>query len=122
MENDIIKQVLDFIERTGSALIQAGFAISLKYVIASAIVDTVMLIISIVLSILFIREILKLMDKVDKSRNADLSNVEAATLIICIILSIVSAISTLAYMASNPIKVLLAPEWYAILNIIDVVK
>ncbi|HJU59250.1 MAG TPA: hypothetical protein VJ583_05840 [Nitrososphaeraceae archaeon] len=116
MENEIVKQVLDFIEKTGTALFQAGFAISMKYVMANAIVNLIVATVGLVGLIFSLRYAIK------NVPGRDATESEEIRYIVIFILAIGFLITFLGSSPVYSIKSLLAPEWFAVMEIIKVIK
>jgi len=120
--NEIAQQVIDFITKTGTAMIQAGFAMSVRYVIASAITQISVGVLSFGVALVAMRNLLKIFRGIDNRTIDGDSNEVNFKIALCIALT---DVFTAIALISNPvggIKMLIAPEWYSILNIIDLVK
>lgn len=127
MDNsEIIKQVLDFLERTGTALLQTGFNASVQYVVANAIGDLIASGISLIIFILCLWYFMKGMRRIDRDEKEKTKETESwefsTKLIISAVLGLGFFISFMTYSPFHAIKVLISPEWYAILEIINLVK
>lgn len=118
----VVKEVLEFIERTGSVMISTGFPIAVKYAIANGISKVVtggVSIIGVILSIFSINNLVKKADKDDEFNN---SGEYGAKLTLSIILGLIFLVAFLFSGFISGVKMLIAPEWYAIMNIIELVK
>ena len=101
---EIAKMVLEFLEKTGVALVETGFPIAMKYVIADGVLR-------IVKGLGFGTLFLYSLNQLDGNEIA----------YVWFILSCVSFGLMLASGFFEGIKMLMAPEWYAIMNIVKIV-
>lgn len=119
----IVQMVIDFIRETGNAVVQTGFPIAVKYVVATGITKVVSGSIGLVLFASAIFNWIKIARIADIEENEDLfnSNSQALVAIVLTVLGILGGFS-MAFNLFDGIRMLISPEWYAILNIIHLVK
>lgn len=118
MNETIVKQILDFIEKTGGILLKSGFEISVRYVIADAIGNLIASGISLVGLIFCVFKLIKLITK-EKSLESDRDSMMA---LVYLIASIVLLVTFTGFSPIESIKMLISPEWFAIKNIVSIVK
>ena len=108
--------------KTGTALIQAGFGIAVRYVIAQAIAQITTAITSWGIVGFSVRQLYNIFKELDDKKRDIESDVVNFKLIVYTILVILFAVIAIGNPIFTGISKLFAPEWYAILNVIDLVK
>jgi hypothetical protein len=126
MDNkEIVQMVLDFIQKTGTAMVQAGFAMSVRYVIANAIIQLATGLASwgfVGFSVYKLYRIFQDMDNSKSLKVKEGDNASGFRTIIYVLFGIIALVSASFNSPFEAAKMLIAPEWYAILNIINIVK
>ena len=119
---EIAKLVLEFLEKTGVALVQTGFPMAVRYVIAQAIIKILVGVAGVILTTISVTSITRIAKKVDEDSSYGEENLTVVKTIMLIIAGIGGLLMTLFSGMFTGIAMLISPEWYAILNIIDLVK
>lgn len=120
----VVKEVLEFLEKTGNAMISTGFPIAVKYVIADAIGSLVKGIVS---TFGMIYMLFSIKNNMKYANDNDDWGVDGPSwTAIKVILGFISMVVLLPLLLTSgvfdAVKMLIAPEWYAIINIIELVK
>jgi hypothetical protein len=123
MDNkEIAQMVLDFLTKAGTAIVEKGFPLAVKYVIAQAIGNLIGFGLSLTVVIVCIKYIMGVAKYTDKKGSEDITNEQMIGMIISSIVGILALIICLFSSPVEAIRMLISPEWYAILNIIHLVK
>lgn len=122
--SEIVKQILDFIEKSGSILLKSGFEISVRYVYAQAISRLVGFTISGIIFAYFLNKAKILFAKINKEDDwgYDYPSSSAFTFFLYAILVFISGLNLLFSDIPQVVRMFIAPEWFAIYNIINLVK
>lgn len=121
---EIAKLLLDFLEKAGVAIVQTGFPLAVRYIIANAIGNLVQFVLCFVFALVdmaWIKNNWKYADD-NSDWGSEGTSWTAFKVIVGVILLIVLLIVASFSSPIESIKMLVAPEWYAILNIVDMVK
>lgn len=118
----IVKAVLDFLEKTGTALVTTGFPIAVRYVIAQGITQVFGGLFSFGVFGICARNLYKLAAGADSKVLDDESSGFFVKVVINVILGIFFLVAAFGSQILEGIRMLISPEWFAILNIIDLVK
>ena len=116
----VVKLVLEFLRETANSAAQVGFQMSMRYVIADATVRLGAFTISAIGEIISLRAFVTAFQKEDDNEIA-LSKRDIAMLISGILVAVLALGMSLCE-PLTAIKMLIAPEWYAISNIVQLVK
>lgn len=119
---EIAKLVLEFLEKTGVALVQTGFPMAVRYVIAQAIIKILVGVAGVILATISVISITRIAKKVDENPSYGEENLTGVKTVILLITGFGGLMMTLFSGMFTGIAMLISPEWYAILNIIDLVK
>lgn len=120
---EIVHMVLEFLEKTAIAVIHVGFQISVKYVIADAVASIVKFCVMLALSVTSGKLSVKAFSIADKEGwGDDGPSFNAVKAILTVAFFVAVVITTLCLLPFDAIRKLMAPEWYAILNVIELVK
>lgn len=119
---EIVKAVLDFLEKTGGALLSAGFTMAVKYSFVEGLMRTIGGLGSFIIFAICVANIFRLTKRADNDTDYGNSGYFGAVIIVNIVLALFFLVAGFASQLLDGIAMMLAPEWYAILNIIDLVK
>ena len=116
---EIITKILDFIRQTGEVVVREGFRISVKQVYATAITELIWFFVLTVVAAICLKIAKKYTRKLEEESTDDNTNITMVifsfvTFVVFLFFSIVNLTDAVGH--------LLAPEWYALLNIINLAK
>lgn len=126
--NEIVRQILEFLERVGGAIVQEGFRISVTYVYANAIGNIILFLILLSAIVVLLKMFFHNLEWMNKNSGTIPSDEVPPQFIKTIISGILGVFLMIGTLIGIPellikgIKMLIAPEWYAIQSIIDLIK
>lgn len=119
--SEIVTKVLEFLEKTGTAIVTTGFPIAVKYVIADGISGLVKFVVASAGLATCVSQAIKLIPvSVEGSDNEQ--GIAAFKITVCVIIGIILLITAIFSEPFLSIQKIISPEWFAILNIIELVK
>lgn len=119
---EIVKLVLEFIEKTGNAIFTSGFQMATKYIIANAVGNLVGAGISVVVFSVCLNNIYKITPYILDDKLPYPNAKQTINFFLCLLFGFLSIFAFFGFSVIESTKMLIAPEWYAILKIISVVK
>lgn len=111
----IVQLILDFLTTTGTTLAKEGFRIALRYTLVDGFVKLGVAAFAVIILLITLVISWKVLNKMNDNDDPEgVIWIDIVVIFICVI--------TFGFSFFPGIKMVLAPEWYTILNLINLVK